>query len=103
MARIAIALDRVRNGAGSGGTMPVASSIPDASEVLNTTSTSAQASATAANLQQYWVVTAVDGNVWVNFGTNPTASAGTAWLIASGSTREFSVTVVGEKIAGIDA
>jgi hypothetical protein len=103
MARLAIALDRVRNGAGSGGTMPVASSIPDTAELLNTTGTSAQASATAANLQQYWIVTAVDGNIWINFGTNPTAASGSGWLIASGSTREFSVTVVGEKIAGIDA
>jgi hypothetical protein len=103
MARLAIALDRVRNGAGSGGTMPVASSQPDVSELLNTTSTSAQATATATNLMQYWIVTAVDGNVWVNFGTNPTAASGTGWLIINGTTREFSVTVAGEKIAGIDA
>jgi hypothetical protein len=103
MARLMIALDRVRNGAGSGGTMPVPSSIPDVAELLNTTTTSAQATATAANTQQYWIVTAVDGNVWINFGTNPTAASGSGWLVINGTTREFSVTVTGEKIAGIDA
>jgi hypothetical protein len=103
MARLAIALARVRNGAGSGGTMPVPLSQPDASELLNTTSTSAQSVMSATRTDQYWIVTAVDGNVWVNFGTNPTAVAGTGWLIVNGTTREFSVTAAPGKLAGIDA
>jgi len=83
--------------------MPVASSITDASELLNTTTTSAQSVMTATRLNQYWIVTAIDGNVWINFGTNPTAVAGSGWLVVNGTTREFSVTGLPEKLAAIDA
>jgi hypothetical protein len=103
MARLAIALDRVRNGAMSSGTMPVPTSITDASELLNTTAASAQSVMTASQTSQYWIVTALDGNVWVNFGPNPTAVAGSGWLIVNGTTREFSVSAANEKLAAVDA
>lgn len=51
----------------------------------------------------FWVLTVTGGNVWVKFGTNPVAAAGSDWLILDGQTREFAIDGELQKIAVIDA
>jgi hypothetical protein len=46
-----------------------------------------------------WTITALGQNVWINFGDDPTAAAGSGRLIPAGVTRAFSATAAGEKIA----
>lgn len=104
MATFTANLSRVRNGAASGGTMPVTPSVPDATATAITTSgTSQQANITSSGVHQVWTLTVAGGAVWVLFGTDPTAVAGSGWYIAADTTRDFSVTVASEKVAVIDA
>jgi hypothetical protein len=106
MAVFSATLTGVNNGARSGGTMPLPRSIEDSTATIITTSgTSQQASITAATTdrKQVWVLTASGADVWVKFGTNPTAVASSGFYIVSGQTREFSVTEASEKVAVINA
>lgn len=103
MATFSATLTRVRNGASSGGTMPVARSIADATATAITTSSTSQQADITGGDGQYWVLTVTGGDVWVLFGTNPTAVASSGYLMTSGSTREFGVTATSEKVAVINA
>lgn len=104
MATFSATLTGVNNGAASSGTMPVARSVPDATATAITTSGSSQQASITASfpLRQYWVLTVSGGDVWVSFGSNPTAAASSGYFMAAGQTREFSVTGPSEKVAVIN-
>jgi hypothetical protein len=86
---------------------PVPSAVPFATEVITTTDTSQQSDIYNTGVYgaygSYWIVTASGGDVWVKFGSDPTASEGNDWLILDGQTREFAVDADGQKLAVIDA
>lgn len=104
MATIHIVLTQVQERSiATGGVLPVADSVPIASDTLTSTGTSSQSSIVTANEHGVWCVTARDGDVWVKFGTNPTAVADDGWLVLMGQTRDFGVTTRAEKIAVKDA
>lgn len=85
------------------GPLPVPLSVPTGAQSVTTSGSSAQSSITGSMaLSDVWVVTATGGNAWLKFGANPTAAAGSDWLILAGQTREFGVTTDGEKIAYIN-
>jgi len=88
---------------------PVPAAVPESAESINTAASSPTGSeqtsisvsaTTARNL--YWVVTADGGDVWVKFGSSPTAAAGDDWLVIDGTTRYFKASA-GQKGAAIDA
>jgi hypothetical protein len=85
-------------------------SVPIASEVITSSAASQQSTnnsgtgtSTSASSSAYrmWTITST-GNVWVKFGTNPTAVAGSQ-LIPAGASRRFLVSGDLEKVAIIDA
>jgi hypothetical protein len=85
-------------------------SVPVASEVITSSASSQQstnssgaAASTSASTSSYrmWTITST-GNVWVKFGRNPTAVAGSL-LIPAGASRRFLVSSDNEKVAVIDA
>lgn len=67
---------------------------------ITSSGTSQQASITAA-ADEYWMIS-TDGTIWVAFGADPTASAGTTFMLTAG-TYYFQAMTVGEKCAVIDA
>jgi hypothetical protein len=84
---------------------PVPNSKVVGAQSITTTGSSQQSSVVSGanhNASQFWILTATGGNVWVKFGTNPTAAAGSDWLILDGQTREFK-SAAGEKVAVINA
>lgn len=91
----------------AGGPAPVVQSVPVGSDTVTSSGTSAQSSLTASPSgvagSQFWSVTATGGNVFVAFGSDPTAAADAGWLVLDGQTREFSTSQTGEKIAIKDA
>ena len=100
MATVSVTLARVRGDVNR----PIPRSVPDETATTITTSgTSQQASITADDLGEVWVITTSGGNVWAAFGSDPTATAGTHWLLLAGTTREFSVSAVSEKVAVVNA
>jgi hypothetical protein len=86
---------------------PVPAATPFAAEEITTSETSQQSGVYNAGVYgsygSYWVLTVTGGNVWVKFGSDPTAAAGDQWLILDGQTREFAVDAEGQKLAVIDA
>lgn len=106
MATVGIALSAVSNTASSGlnAVMPVADANAAASAAVTSSGTSQSPSVTTPSdgKQYYWIITASGGNVWVTFGSNPTAVAGTTYLIVDGTTRDFAASA-GQKCAVIDA
>ena len=92
---------------GLGGLQPVADAVPLSAEAITSSGTSAQGSTAIApatwrpNL--YWLITVSGGNVWVKFGTNPTAASGDDHLILDGQIDTYAVTEGSQKIAVIDA
>lgn len=105
MATVAVALTSVSNKASSGlnAVMPSADAEPTLSTFVASSASSAQASITCPDdgRQHYWIITAL-GNVWVAFGTNPTAVAGTHYLVPAGATRDWAAKP-GQKCAVVDA
>jgi hypothetical protein len=106
MATVAVTLTSVSNKAGSGlnAVMPVADAAATDSGSITSSASSQQVTSVVCpndGQQHYWVITAT-GNVWVTFGSNPTAAAGTTWLIAAGTTRDFAA-APGQMAAVIDA
>lgn len=95
MGTFSVSLTRNRTAA------PVAQSIADSTATTITTSGSSQQASITGALSQVWRI-AVTSNVWVAFGTNPTAAAGSGYLLLAG-THEFAVTAASEKVAVIDA
>lgn len=96
MATIAIAFCA----AGEAG-LPVASAYPRAVQSITSSGTSQQATITAGN-GEICRITASGGKIWIKFGANPTAAAGSDYLIPDGATHEFGIVAAGHKIAVID-
>ncbi|KAA3504602.1 hypothetical protein DXM27_05150 [Rhizobium rhizogenes] len=105
MATVGIAVSAVSNKASSGlnAVMPVPDANAAASAAVTSSASSQTASVTAPSdgKQYYWIITASGGNVWVTFGSNPTAVAGTTYLIVDGTTRDFAASAA-QKCAVID-
>jgi hypothetical protein len=84
---------------------PVADDAVVSSETI-TSSGSSQATTIAATSLSgndvFWSVTTSGADVWVTFGTTPTAAAGTTWLLVDGQTLWVRATA-GYKCAVINA
>ena len=82
----------------------VPQAVPVSAEAITSTGSSQQSSNSvpAADLNAFWIVTVIGGNVWVKAGSSPTAAAGDVWLISDGQTREWKASA-GDKLAVIDA
>lgn len=103
MATVHISLTQVQERATTGATIPVPDSIPAAAQTMTSSGTSAQSTITASSSEGVWVVTAKGGDIWVAFGANPTAAQGAGYLVLAGTTRDFGINAVGDKIAIKDA
>lgn len=90
---IGVASSRDSNGA----PMPVHLSAPNRSELV----ADGEASSITGKLGQFWRLTAIGGPRWVSFGESPDAETDTAKrrYLAEGQSADFSVGVVGEKVA----
>lgn len=79
-------------------------SVPQRGETIATTGSS-QASGITGDIRSgdIWDVTVTGGNVWIQAGANPVATAGSDFLMLDGQTRQFSVTGNAEKLAAINA
>lgn len=92
---------RVTSGSNS---VPIPASVAKAGENITSSASSQQSTITgAAAGKDMWVITVISGNVYLDFGSNPTAAAGDKYLVVANQTREFGVSVNGEKVAIIDA
>jgi hypothetical protein len=92
---------RVRFGTVMGGGAPVYAPVPDASEKITSSATSAQ-SVFAAQSGDYVSVFALTGTVAIAIGPSPTAIATSGDVVINGSSRDFGPLKVGDKIAVID-
>lgn len=93
-------------GRGVGGAaLPILASQPSQVDTVTSSSTSAQATPVVTQAEvndgALWSITTT-GDIYVRFGSNPTAVADQGYLITAGSTREFSA-LVDEKVAIKDA
>jgi len=92
---------RVTSGSNS---VPIPASVAKAGQNITSSGTSQQSTITgAAAGKDMWVITATGGNVYLDFGADPTAAAGDKYLVVADQTREFGVSVNSEKVAVIDA
>ena len=83
--------------------VPIEIAEPRVSESI-TSSASSQQSTNTFLAGEHVTVTASGGAVWVAFGANPTAAAGTTHLVTDGQTRAFfNRTTDQAKVAIIDA
>lgn len=98
MATVAIAF-----AAAMDGTAPVIAAQPVSAETITSSAASQQSTNSAPDVPSVCVVTASGGAIWVTFGANPTAVAGTSYLVTDGATREFGRLQSGWKAAIIDA
>lgn len=106
MATVDIALGSAQARGTHGGTLPVMDSTMIDHDVITLSGSSQQSdfSVPAGSVGLVWVITAVDADLRVQFGANPTAAAaeGGGWYVLSGSIREFAATA-GDKAAVITA
>lgn len=109
MSTVHVVLSRVNSMGSDGDNIPVVSGTPTAKQTLTGGASSVASTITAANVEArgvaglVWAITARDADIWVKFGTAPTAAAGSDWLIMTGETRYFGVGVYDEKVAVINA
>jgi hypothetical protein len=106
MATVHITLSKVQSKSVNGTTMPVPESVEVAADTITSSATSLQSSISPSNADAgglFWTVTARDGDVWVKFGVSPTAGSDSGYLVLTGQTRDFGITLAGEKIAIKDA
>lgn len=104
MATVHIALATTRSKRTNGDRMPVVEAAPVASETI-TSSSSNQKTTTVAGTYpgaEFWVVTAVDGNILIAAGDDPDATSDDTHYVLAGQTREFAANT-GEKLAVVDA
>lgn len=109
MATVHIVVCSVGNRAKTGSTMPLPEDVPIYADTITSSGTSQQSSIVAESGSwgaggntRFWCVTST-GNVWVNFGPNPTAAADSGWLVLAGVPAFFSVSANNQKIAVKDA
>ena len=103
MATVHVTMNNVQGRAITGSTMPVVDSQPTDAATATSSASSAEVAGIVGAIGQFWQVTVSGGDVWVAFGTNPTAASGSGHLVLDGETRDFAVTAVGEEIAIKDA
>ena len=82
---------------------PVIASQPADVATATSTGTSAEVTGVVGLATKIWQLTVTGGNIWVAFGSNPTAVSGAGHLILDGETREFSCAYDGEEVAIKDA
>jgi len=88
--------------------VPVGKSIPLLAESKTSSGTSSAGSTAIGpdtNFSDlYWLITVSGGNVWMKFGADPTAAAGSDHLILDGAQDvAYAVSIATEKFAVIDA
>jgi hypothetical protein len=86
-----------------GEALPVEEAVPVASQTMDSTASSVASTISAPPGTEAgffnWTIVARGGDVWVNFGTNPTAGEGVGHLITAGVPRSFTATAAGQKVA----
>lgn len=106
MATVSVVLSSVSNNARSGlnAVMPVPDAVPAGKDSVTSSAASQQAAVTSPAEADglFWTITATGGNVWVQFGTDPTASAGNDHLLIDGVPRDYAA-AGSQKVAVIDA
>lgn len=103
MATLYIELSTVQGRALTGATLPVADGVDVASD-KKTTSGVSQLSDLTGQPGQFWTVSAVGGNVMVEFGAGtPEAVDDGSRLLLDGIPRDFAVSVANERLAFKDA
>lgn len=76
--------------------MPVAKSVPKAKQSLTPSGTSQVSSITGSSKRtDVWLIT-TDTQIWVKFGSTPTASAGNDWFVMAGTPLHVGVSADGE-------
>ena len=113
MSKVHIAIVRVTGTALNGDAVPVAGSeLVGTPETITSSGSSQSSTITAStsvvdqyNLDRYFWRIAVGGtdDVYASFGSSPTASESTGYLLPAGGVYEFRVTTVGNKVAVINA
>jgi hypothetical protein len=85
--------------------LPVLIGAGVSSQKLDATSSNQESTVVAPDKRAVWVITATSGDIYVAFGSAPNALTGTAsrHRIVSGTTRDFGVANVGEKVAVVNA
>jgi len=81
---------------------PVIASQPLDVATATSSASSAEVSGVVGVKDKIWQVTTT-GNIWVAFGSNPTAVSGAGYLVLANTTREFICATDGEEIAIKDA
>lgn len=89
-------------GKAMGGGAPVYATKPRSAENVTTSTSSAQSTNTAEP-GDFVSITALDANVYVSIGTNPTAVAGSGYCVLSGQTKDFGPCAMGDKVALIES
>jgi len=105
MATVHVVLAGASGRSATGATMPVPNSVPTGVDTMTSSASSAQANFNAGSRWEglFWSITATGGNVYVAFGSDPTAVTDEGWLILDGQTREFAVSAASETVAIKDA
>lgn len=103
MATVHVTMNNVQGRAITGSTMPVVDSQPTDAATATSSGTSAEVAGIVGAAGKFWQIAVTGGNVWVAFGSNPTAGSGAGHLILDGQTRDFAVTADGEEVAIKDA
>lgn len=99
MATIHVELSTVSARARTGATLPIPNSVEIDSDTVTSSGSSAVSTLTGG-LGQVWTVTALDGPVWLKFGTGtPIAAAEDGRLLLEGDSRDYAVTTASEKLA----
>lgn len=89
MATLHVSMAPLKNRATTGGTMPISAGAGATAETETTSSSSALLDLVGVGASA-WVVTAVDADHYVNFGTAAiTAGPNLGYLVLTGTTREF--------------
>lgn len=103
MATIHVALAVVQAKTFNGYGISVPDSVPVGKDTVTSTGTSGLAALTGEP-GQVWIVTSLDGSVWLKFGPGtPVAAAEDGWLLPSGQSAAYAVTAASEKLAIKDA
>lgn len=99
MSSVHVALCKCSGRAETGMTIAAPDAVPLASETL-TAGASSTASTIAAPAAEgvFWMVEAIDGDIWFAFGSTPDASADPRWFCPIGQSRAVHATA-GHKVA----
>jgi hypothetical protein len=103
LATIHVTLAVVQARTSNGLALPVPDSVPIGKDTVSSTGTSGLCTLTGQP-GQVWMITSLDGSVWLNFGPGtPVAAAEDGWLLVAGHSIDLAVTAANEKLAIKDA